>query len=108
MKPTVSDTSVLTLKFLVTSNSDQPSALYLNTALQEKNSKNAPTWLANSWTLDHPYGAEIYFRTWRPWIFLSNGTPSREIIHAYVPKPDTPGTLWGLRSFMVTTPELEP
>jgi hypothetical protein len=98
----------LTIKFLVASNSDQPPALYLNAVNQEGNLKYSPTWLANAWTLDHPYGANIYSKPWRPWIFISNDAMSQEIIQTNLQDAGPPSALWGFRSYVVMSPNPQP
>ena len=35
--------------------------------------KFAPTWLANDWVMEHPYGSGVFSRSWSPSIFLSTG-----------------------------------
>jgi hypothetical protein len=107
LKNFTSGLPVMTLKFLVASNSDQPPALYLNAVNQEGNLKVSPTWLANAWTLDHPYGAKIYSKPWRPWIFISTGVSTQEVIQTNLPDQDTPNILWGFRSYAITAPKSE-
>lgn len=104
MNPLTASAPALTIKFLVASNSDQPPALYLNAANQEGSLKYAPTWLANAWTLDHPYGANIYSKPWRPWIFISKDAMSQEIIQTNLQDAGPPGALWGFRSYVVMSP----
>jgi hypothetical protein len=98
---------VMTLKLLVASNSDQPPALYLNAVNQEGNLKVPPTWLANAWTLDHPYGASIYSKPWRPWIFISTGESTQEVIQTNLPVQEVPSVLWGIQSYVVTGSHIE-
>ncbi len=101
IKPAESGAPVFTIKFLVTASADQPTGLYLNAALRDGVLNYQPMWLANAWTLDHPYGAQIYKRKWKPWIFISNTTPSHEVLHTQMPESSAPHFIWGLQSFRV-------
>lgn len=105
IKKFASGLTVMTLKFLVASNSDQPSALYLNAVNQEGNLKFSPAWLANAWTLDHPYGAKIYSKPWRPWIFITGGATYQEVIQTNLPNSEISSALWGFQSYVVTVPK---
>ena len=104
LKAGVLGAPVMTLKFLTASNSDQPLALYLDAVTQEGSLQVSPAWLANAWTLDHPYGAKIYSRRYRPWIFISNVQPFKEVIQTNLPDAGAPRALWGVQSYVVTAP----
>lgn len=101
------DAAGLNLKFFMATNSNNPNAFYLDATGAGKTLEYQPAWTANAWTLDHPYGMQIYNRPWKPWIFISESTTHREVVHVQQVQPNSPNTLWGLQSYRLEFAENE-
>ncbi len=97
----ITSNQILTIKFMVTQNTKELRFGYFNTELNYTKSTYKPTWVVNSWFLDHPYSPKIYDHPWFPWIFISDSAPKREAIISQIPKNELPQTIWGLQSFVI-------
>lgn len=73
--------------------------LYVNARLEGNRFIVNQSWLANDWTLDHPYGRTIFNRSWRPIIYLSESRASFEVIQ----QTNQGGLFRGLQSYQLGT-----
>lgn len=84
----------LNINLLSSSLSDNDAAFYLNA--QGEQLQIANSWIANAWTMDHPYGSTIYGRPWHPAVFLSESRGSFETIRTQTQKS---GAIRGIQSY---------
>ncbi|MBI4388747.1 MAG: hypothetical protein HY580_01090, partial [Nitrospinae bacterium] len=97
----------LNVNFLTARTQEDQAVAYLNGVVREGNVVFNASWMANAWTLDHPYGGNIFRREWRPAIFFSDIGSSSEVVQAHQDDPGAPGALRGLLSYRITMTDEE-
>ena len=60
-----------------------------------------PTWKANSWILDHPYGTNIFEKVWNPAVFISKGSGNLSVMDVYFIRNIGSGSMRGFLSFRI-------
>ena len=83
--------------------SSTDNTLYLNASLKDNHMTFNKSWMANQWTLDHPYGNTIFNRKWRPIIYLSESHSSFEVIQP----SNQEGLFRGVQSYRLTNSDQE-
>ena len=66
-----------------------------------------PSWLVNAWMLDHPYGSQIFNRTWNPAVFISQGAGSLSVIDLTFSRHPENGAFRNFLSFRIDEPVVE-
>jgi hypothetical protein len=80
-KPLSHKASALTLNLMeVAGNEKSFSAVLVGGQMKEGSIILDPSWLANAWMLDHPYGSKIFNRLWNPAVFISQGAGNLSVI----------------------------
>jgi hypothetical protein len=88
----------LNINLLSTTMPDNEGAFYLNV----QGEQIANSWMANAWTMDHPYGSAIYNRPWNPVVYLSDSKESFETIRTQ--QPGKAGAIRGVQSYRFALP----
>ena len=60
-----------------------------------------PTWKANAWILDHPYGTNIFEKVWNPAVFISKGSGNLSVMDVYFIRNIGSGSMRGFLSFRI-------
>ncbi len=63
-----------------------------------------PSWLPNAWVMDHPYGSDIFNRTWNPAVFISQGAGSLSVIDVKYLRHSGQGALRNFLSYRIEEP----
>ena len=66
-----------------------------------------PSWLANAWMIDHPYGSDIYNRNWNPVVFISQGAGPLSVIDVKFVRHPGQGAFRNFLSYRIDEPEVE-
>jgi hypothetical protein len=81
------------------------SAAQLGGSMKAGNIVYDPGWRANAWILDHPYGSDVFNRSWNPAVFISQGAGNFSVLDVkFFQKPGN-GALRNFLSYRIDEPE---
>ena len=66
-----------------------------------------PSWLPNDWVIDHPYGGNIFNRSWNPAIFVSQGTGSLSVMDVKFKRHPRQGAFRKFLSYRIKEPGVD-
>ena len=82
------------------------SAAVLEGKMVDKQIQYNPAWRINGWTMDHPYGTNIFNRTWNPAISLSSGGSTVSFLDVHFFKKNKSGMIKNFLSYEISMPEV--
>ncbi|MBT3922741.1 MAG: hypothetical protein HOF21_09220 [Nitrospina sp.] len=107
-EPQLLKASGLTLSLVEIAGNDRNfSAALLRGRMKKGDVDYDPSWRANAWTLDHPYGSEIFSRPWNPAIFISQGAGGLSVIDVSFNRRLGGGALRNFLSYRIEEPKVE-
>jgi len=106
--PLSHNSSALTLNLMeVAGNEHNFSVAFVGGHMKASGIILEPSWLANAWILDHPYGSQIFNRIWNPAVFISQGAGSLSVIDLTFSKLPEKGAFRNFLSYRIDEPVLE-
>ena len=66
-----------------------------------------PSWIANAWVLNHPYGSDILGHSWNPAIFISQGAGKFSVLDVKLFGRQGYGALRKFLSYRIDEPKAE-
>jgi hypothetical protein len=104
-KPLLQKASALTLNLMeVAGNERNFSGVLVGGQMKEGSIILDPSWLANAWMLDHPYGSDIFNRRWNPAVFISQGEGSLSVIDVTFSRHPEKGAFRNFLSYRIDEP----
>ena len=104
-KPLSHKASALTLNLMeVAGNEKNFSAVLVGGQMKEGSIILDPSWLANAWMLDHPYGSNIFNRLWNPAVFISQGAGNLSVIDVKFSGQPEQGAFRNFLSYRIDEP----
>jgi len=107
-EPQLLKASGLTLSLVEIAGNDKNfSAAMLRGRMKKGDVDYDPSWRANAWTLDHPYGSDIFNRVWNPAVFISQGAGILSVIDVSFTRRLGSGALRNFLSYRIEEPKVE-
>ena len=96
----------MTLNLMEFSGNDELfSAVLLGGQMKGNRISFDPSWQANAWNLDHPYGSDIFNRQWHPAVFISQGVGRWSVLDVKLTQSTGHGSLKNFMSYRINEPE---
>ena len=107
-EPQLLKASGLTLSLVEIAGNDKNfSAAMLRGRMKKGDVDYDPSWRANAWTLDHPYGSDIFNRVWNPAVFISQGAGILSVIDVSFTRRLGSAALRNFLSYRIEEPKVE-
>ena len=104
-KPLSYSTSALTLNLMeIAGNEKSFSVAFVGGQMEAGGIILEPSWLANAWMLDHPYGSQIFNHLWNPAVFISQGAGSLSVIDLTFSRNPEQGAFRNFLSYRIDEP----
>ena len=104
-KPLPFNSSALTLNLMeVSGNENFFSVAFVGGQMEAGGIILEPSWLANAWMLDHPYGSQIFNLPWNPAVFISQGAGSLSVIDLTFSRNPEQGAFRNFLSYRIDKP----